>query len=425
VFGIFSFISLIAASGRVWDAITDPLIAYLSDKSKNPRGRRTPFMRWSVFPLMIACILMYFPLKNEIANSNVWWLVIIQLLFYLFLTIYIIPYNALIAELGHTTNEKLRLSTLQSVAFFVGMVLASACPALAEFLFRVVGYKNMMVAYQYSVIIMTVFATIFLVLPSFFLNEKKYSIGAPNNLKPSESFKPVFTNKNFFLFIVADFAYFIGITIIGTGALYYVTVLLGLNQSFGTIMVGTMLLLSLACYPLVNSLARKFNKKILILLNLFAMGILFLLTYFLGRLPFAPEVQGILTGVLFAFPLAVLGIIPPVVLAEIAHLDAYESRQNKEAVFFAVRSLFDKFGQTFGIVIFTILTHNFGKDPGNDLGIRLSGIFGLILCFIAGIIFSFFNEKKVIAGIHAMEKNLDAKTKAEIDESLFPPDDIR
>lgn len=424
VWGIFSFIALIAASGRIWDAITDPVVAYLSDKSKNPRGRRVPFMRWSVFPLMITAILLYFPLKQETSMANVWWLIFIELLFYLFLTIYIIPYNALIAELGHTTQEKLRLSTLQSVAFFVGMVLAAATPALAEYLFDRYAYKNMMVAFQYATIIMVIFATVFLALPSFFLHEKKYSIGAPNNLKPTESFKPVLTNKNFFLFIVADFAYFIGITIIGTGALYYVTVLLGLNESFGTIMVLVMLVLSLLFYPLVNSLARKYSKKKLILSQLIFMGLLFLLVYYLGRLPlFTPIGEGLLIAVLFSFPLAVLGILPPVVLAEITHLDAYESKQNKEAVFFAVRSLFDKFGQTFGIVIFTLLTHHYGKNPGDDLGIRLSGIFGFLLCIVAGIIFSFFNEQRVIDGIHKMEQTLDAKQKEEIDASLSPLDE--
>lgn len=404
VWGIFSFISLIAASGRIWDAITDPVIAFLSDRSRHPAGRRIPFMRVSVIPVMVTGILLYFPLKQDIASVNVWWLIGIQLLFYLFLTIYIIPYNALIAELGHTTDEKLRLSTLQSVAFFIGMITASTTPAIAEFLYRIFDYKNKMVAFQYSAIIMITLATCFLLLPAFFLNERKYSTGEPHRLHVMESMKPVFTNRNFFLFIVADFAYFIGITIIGTGALYYVTVLLGLNQSFGSVMGLVMLLLSLAFYPLVNMLARKLSKKMMILTMLYVMGAIFLLTYYLGEIPFAAPVQGILVAALFAFPLAVLGILPPVVLAEITHLDAFQSKQNKQAAFFAIRSLFDKFGQTIGIVIFTMLTHNYGKDPGHDLGIRLSGIFGFLLCFIAATIFAFYNEKRVNRGIREMEE---------------------
>ncbi|MEZ5013261.1 MAG: MFS transporter [Chitinophagales bacterium] len=274
-------------------------------------------------------------------------------------------------------------------------------------LFTLFHYKNMMVAFQYSIIIMSTIATIFLCVPAFFLDEKKYSIGKPHALGLKESLKPVFTNRNFFLFIVADFAYFIAITMIGTGALYYVKVLLGLDESFGTVMILVMLLLSWLCYPLVNTLARRYSKKKLILSMLYVVGALFILTYFLGRMPFAPELQGIMISVLFAFPLAVLGILPPVVLAEITHLDAHTSKENKEAVFFAVRSLFDKFGQTFGIVIFTILTHNYGKDPGHDMGIRLSGIFGFSMCFLAASIFAFYNEKHISSGVQKMESEME------------------
>jgi len=65
-----------------------------------------------------------------------------------------------------------------------------------------------------------------------------------------------------------------------------------------------------------------------------------------------------------------------------------------------------------GIVIFTILigmdeTNGLGKYlagvfekvPFEELGIRLSGVFGFVLCFIAAMIFAFFDEKKLNASI--------------------------
>jgi GPH family glycoside/pentoside/hexuronide:cation symporter len=38
----------------------------------------------------------------------------------------------------------------------------------------------------------------------------------------------------------------------------------------------------------------------------------------------------------------------------------------------------------------------FGKDPGNDLGVRLTGIAGFILSFIAAIYFARYNEKELL-----------------------------
>ncbi len=90
--GIFNAITLIAASGRLWDAITDPIIANLSDRSRNPRGRRIPFLAVGALPAALFCTLMFVPLAREISTINIVWLVIAQLLFYLFLTVYVTPF---------------------------------------------------------------------------------------------------------------------------------------------------------------------------------------------------------------------------------------------------------------------------------------------------------------------------------------------
>jgi len=44
IFGVLTILGLITFICRIFDAVTDPLIATLSDRSKNPKGRRIPFM---------------------------------------------------------------------------------------------------------------------------------------------------------------------------------------------------------------------------------------------------------------------------------------------------------------------------------------------------------------------------------------------
>src|SRR5882757_7690369 len=66
LFGVLNILSVIAASGRFVDAIFDPFIASLSDKSTNPKGRRIPFMKWAIIPAVIFCVLTFCPLvKGE------------------------------------------------------------------------------------------------------------------------------------------------------------------------------------------------------------------------------------------------------------------------------------------------------------------------------------------------------------------------
>ena len=52
-------LGIIAAICRIFDAVTDPLIASLSDRSKNPKGRRIPFMRISAIPFAVTTIVVF------------------------------------------------------------------------------------------------------------------------------------------------------------------------------------------------------------------------------------------------------------------------------------------------------------------------------------------------------------------------------
>ena len=102
--GFITVLGLISALGRVFDAVTDPLIASLSDNSKNPRGRRTPFMQVAALPLAVVTVLLFSPLwgRYDSANGalNIVWVSVMLVLFYLFMTMYCTPYNSLISEYG-------------------------------------------------------------------------------------------------------------------------------------------------------------------------------------------------------------------------------------------------------------------------------------------------------------------------------------
>jgi hypothetical protein len=48
-----------------------------------------------------------------------------------------------------------------------------------------------------------------------------------------------------------------------------------------------------------------------------------------------------------------------------------------------------------------------GKDPGNDLGIRLNGLVGFLSCTMAGITFLLFREKAIQTEIEELEKGIE------------------
>ena len=132
ILGIFNLISIITVSGRLADALWDPFIAQLSDKSTHKKGRRIPFMKWAILPSFIFCCLVFFPLHKEPGTVNVLWLAFTLAAVYIASTTFIIPYNALLPELAPDYHDKVRLSAWQSAGYGFGIGVASNAFIIAD-----------------------------------------------------------------------------------------------------------------------------------------------------------------------------------------------------------------------------------------------------------------------------------------------------
>jgi GPH family glycoside/pentoside/hexuronide:cation symporter len=177
VFGIFNIIALVTASGRLLDAVVDPFIAGWSDRSKNKKGRRIPLMAIAVVPMCFFVIMMFFPPYESAANNlNLLWLASFQVGYYFFFGLYVIPYNALLAELGHYPNGKLHISTAQSVGFILGVVFSSSTPAVGNLLKDIMPAISVLKSNQYAIIILNLVGALCMFIPVIFIEEKSLSI---------------------------------------------------------------------------------------------------------------------------------------------------------------------------------------------------------------------------------------------------------
>ena len=393
LFGVVNILSIIAASGRFVDALFDPFIASLSDKSKNPKGRRIPFMKWAILPAVVFCCLTFYPLVMKQSSQNAAWLAVTMTLFFMSVTAYIIPYNALLPELTESAEDKVKLSSFQQAGFVIGIIIAASVNNYADGLQYFFHVANRDAAVQYTIWGLCVLAGLIMMVPIFAIDEKKYSSSKPSHLPILLAIRKTFSNSNFKYYLISDFSFYMALSVISSGMLYFVTVLLPLKESMGGALMGAMVVFSLLFYPLINYLSRRIGKKPLVLFSFGLLSLIFVAIYFLGKFPISAYIQVYALVLCAAFPLAALGILPNAILAEIAQNDAKETGENREGMFFAVKYLFVKMGQTLGIALFAFLTV-YGKDPGHDYGLRLNGVCGFALCLMALIFFSRFKEKR-------------------------------
>lgn len=393
VFGIFNVISLITAGGRLVDAIYDPLIAHWSDNSRNPKGRRIPIMKWAILPSVVFCCLVFLPFNRYESAINIWWLSLMLIGFYVASTSYIIPYNALLPQLAQGGSaDRVKLATWQSLGYVLGIGLASNAFNITAWL-QTQGVSEKLEALQYTVLMMALVAGCFMWITVRYIDERRFGKADIHPVAFREALRSTLRNTNFRYFMVADFAYFVSVTLITSGLIYFVTVLLKLPESIGNKLMITMVLVSFVFYPLTNIGAAKAGKKRIVILSLGLLAFIFLGLVYLGKFTISPLVQIYTLIGLAAIPMASLNILPNAILAELIERDKTETGQNKEAVYFAVRYFFVKIAQTLGIALFSMFLL-YGKDPGNDFGIRLNGITGFVLCLGAAVLFSRFKETK-------------------------------
>ena len=392
VLGVVTILGGIYALGRLFDAITDPWIANLSDKSKNPKGRRLPFMRKAAIPLTAATILIYWTPINGTSPVNGIWVLVMMLLFYLFMTVYCTPYNALIAELSGSQEELTAISTAISFTFIFGSALGYACPfiwgALTPSLGRVM-------AIRVTFIILAAIALICLLVPTFTINEFDYVDVKPVEGNAFSSLTKTFSNKDFRIFVGSDICYWVAITMFQSGLTFFITSLMKLPETMNTVLYIGMTLLSVCLYVFVGKLTKKFTKKGLITFAFFEFSVVYLVTALSqGQ---AGTNKGMIFGVavmiLAAPAMAILGILPQTVVADIAKSDEVVTGENHDGMFFAARTFAMKLGQSLAAILFTSFA-TIGRSSG--MGYRIAALSSTVLCVCAAFLMMRYNEKKVM-----------------------------
>ena len=411
ILGVLTILGLITFICRIFDAVTDPWIASLSDRSSNPKGRRIPFMKRAAVPFAIVTVLVFCTpfggVKSGDTNPlNIVWILVTLILFYLFMTMYCTPYNALISEFGKTQEDRMFISTAISLTFFFGTLLAYLPFVLAGPLQGAVGYAW---SYRIWFIVLAVVALICMLIPVLKLNEKDFVDAVPSESNAFRSLAKTFKNTEFRKFSASDIMYWVGLTLFQTGLPFFVKVSMHISESKTMLFMGAMTVLSACFYPFVSKLVAKHGKKKLVIIGFLGLAVAYLITALIGVVPFLPSesmIPGILIVIISAFPMALLGIIPQAIVADVAEQDALLTGEKREGMFFAARTFAMKFGQSLAMLVFTSLavlgtTQDLTSNDlsASPVGLRIVAIVAVCFCVLGAVILMAYDEKKVMNDI--------------------------
>lgn len=371
VLGIVTVVGGITAFARFFDAFVDPAVASLSDRCDAKSGRRMPFLKFAALPLAVVTVLVFWSPINGTSWVNAAFLFVTVIGYYIALTFYCTPYNALIAELGHDSKQQLTISTAISFTWVAGTAIAYVAPVIWGAFVPMMGRITA-------------------------IREKDYVNSHPTSESTIESLKQTFGDGEFRKFVCSDVVYWVAITTFQTGLPFFVTSLLKLPETTTTIYFVLMTGVSVLFYLPVNILANKVGKKRLLLVAFVIFTCAFAFAGALGSavLGFIPAMaQGLVLSVVGAIPMAAFGILPQAIVANIADASSKTTGQDRQGMFYAARTFAMKMGQSVAMLLFTGVS-TIGMASG--AGYRIAAVCAAVLCGLGGIVFAFYNEKKVL-----------------------------
>lgn len=126
--GTMLFISVI------WDAVTDPLMGYISDNTKSKRfGKRHGYMIFGIILLAISNAVLWGTQQTFSMEVKVVVLFVSLMLCETFTTVFATPYAALGAELSDDYDERTKIQSVKSAFFLLGLAMPTVLGVLIFF----------------------------------------------------------------------------------------------------------------------------------------------------------------------------------------------------------------------------------------------------------------------------------------------------
>jgi GPH family glycoside/pentoside/hexuronide:cation symporter len=126
------YVALMIAVGRAFDAITDPMMGWLSDRTHTRWGRRRPYIALGTVPAAVCFWLLLHPPQVDAGSTAALWFGLSFLALFLFSTIISIPRAALGAELSPHYHERSSLFGIQSIFAAAGTIAGAILPGILQ-----------------------------------------------------------------------------------------------------------------------------------------------------------------------------------------------------------------------------------------------------------------------------------------------------
>ncbi|NTW70934.1 MAG: MFS transporter [Eubacteriaceae bacterium] len=398
-------IGLAVSLSIVWDAVTDPIMGYLSDITKSEKfGRRHLYVLIGGVGMALCNYLLWNIHSDFTVQVKFIIIFILLLLIKTFSTIYVTPYTALGAELSSDYNERTSIQGIKTIFFLLGLAFVSVFGMYVFFKPTLAFPSGQLNPSSYSM--MGLFSSIIIVIFALvcFFTTKKYipilnekvqdDTGIAKLSHILSDFKAIFMNRSFRYVAFAYMFTNVASALIANMGLHVFTYTFLLTSQQIAAIIGIQFAVSILSQPAWFYISERLDKKpsviLGILISIFSsLGFMFMVLVnnqisgnILYFIPFA-VLAGFGTAALFTLPLSMI--------ADIIDIDEVQTGKRTEGSYYGFLTMFYKMSQSVTLLLIGFVLDLVNFDPNlaiqSESTVVILGLFlsiGSTFSFVAG-----------------------------------------
>jgi glycoside/pentoside/hexuronide:cation symporter, GPH family len=343
--------------GKIWDAVNDPMVGVLSDKTESKRwGRRLPWILYGAIPFGVFFFLLWIvppfgsPGQSGSQWSLFWYYVIIGVFSQVFYTVVNLPYTALTPELTQDYNERTSLNSVR-FAFSIGGSIISLL--LAQVIFAQIEDQSqrylVLAAVCGVLMVVTLYWCVYGVRRRALAFEASRQRDDTTTAIPvAQQLQIVFSNRPFLFVIAIYLCSWLALQLTASILPYFVINWMRIpDKQVPIVLVGVQgtALLMLFVW---SALSQRYGKKVV-----YFMGMGLWLIAQAGLWMLQPGQNGLMyaLAVMAGMGVSTAYLVPWSMMPDVIELDELNTGQRREGIFYGFMVLLQKFGLAAGLFL--------------------------------------------------------------------------
>lgn len=270
-------IAIMAA--KIWDAVTDPLVGFLSDNTRSRFGRRRPYLLFGALPFGLSLWLFFTKPALTGQSALFWWALLMLCLVNTAMTLVNIPYSALTPELTSDYNEQTSLNAYRFLCAGIGTIMGAVIvmPIVGLFSSKAVGFSAAGAVIG-GIILITTLITFFSVREPALLPKN----GEKNARAFFSSYRLVFKNSAYTVLLAVFVMHITALNFLQGMVVYYLKYIYQ-AESFSSTIMGLLLITAIVSIPIAAKCSNMLGKNVSYRVGLAVLCLSTMIIFFTGH----------------------------------------------------------------------------------------------------------------------------------------------